>query len=128
MFGGSTGVLCQSGGLFLSPFDDEDVIEGQASVGVEIEDQLGGVPDHIILPVGGGGLSSGLISYFGTTCTYTFVEPNGGACLRAAIKAGRPVKLDKVDTFADGAAVGQIGTKNLCPSQGCWFGQYADHS
>ena len=101
------------GAYFLSPFDDEDVIEGQASVGVEIEDQLGGVPDHIILPVGGGGLSSGLISYFGTTCTYTFVEPNGGACLRAAIKAGRPVKLDKVDTFADGAAVGQIGTKTF---------------
>lgn len=101
------------GAYFLSPFDDEDVIEGQASVGVEIEDQLGGVPDHIILPVGGGGLSSGLISYFGTTCNYTFVEPNGGACLRAAIKAGRPVKLDKVDTFADGAAVGQIGTKTF---------------
>ena len=74
------------GAYFLSPFDDEDVIEGQASVGVEIEDQLGGVPDHIILPVGGGGLSSGLISYFGTTCTYTFVEPKGGACLRAALK------------------------------------------
>ena len=101
------------GAYFLSPFDDEDVIEGQASVGVEIEDQLGGVPDHIILPVGGGGLSSGLISYFGTTCTYTFVEPKGGACLRAALKVGRPVKLDKVDTFADGAAVGQIGVKNF---------------
>ena len=98
---------------FLSPFDDEDVIEGQASVGVEIEAQLGGVPDHIILPVGGGGLSSGLISYFGTECTYTFVEPKGGACLRAALKAGRPVKLDKVDTFADGAAVGRIGEKTF---------------
>ena len=41
------------------PFDDEDVIEGQASVAVEIERQLGGIPDHIVLPVGGGGLSSG---------------------------------------------------------------------
>ena len=46
----------QTGGHFLSPFDDEDVIEGQATVAVEIEAQLGGVPDHVILPVGGGGL------------------------------------------------------------------------
>ena len=67
----------------------------------------------VVLPVGGGGLSSGLISYFGTECTYTFVEPKGGACLRAALKAGRPVKLDKVDTFADGAAVKTIGTESF---------------
>lgn len=98
---------------FLSPFDDDDVIEGQASVGVEIEAQLGALPDHIILPVGGGGLSAGLISYFGTACTYTFVEPKGGACLRAALEEGRPVKLDKVDPFADGAAVGQIGERTF---------------
>ena len=98
---------------FLSPFDDDDVIEGQASVGVEIEAQLGALPDHIILPVGGGGLSAGLVSYFCTACTYTFVEPKGGACLRAALEEGRPVKLDKVDPFADGAAVGQIGERTF---------------
>ncbi len=96
---------------FLSPFDDEDVIEGQASVAVEIEQQLGGVPDQIILPVGGGGLSAGMISYFQNTSNYTLVEPLGGACLWAALIAGKPVKLDKVDTFADGAAVGQIGQR-----------------
>ena len=62
---------------FLSPFDDEDVIEGQASVAVEIEQQLGGVPDQIILPVGGGGLSAGMISYFQNTSHYTLVEPLG---------------------------------------------------
>ncbi len=94
---------------FLSPFDDEDVIEGQASVAVEIEQQLGGVPDQIILPVGGGGLSSAMISYFENSSQYTLVEPLGGACLWAALIAGKPAKLDKVDTFADGAAVGQIG-------------------
>lgn len=103
----------QQKAYFLSPFDDDDVIEGQASVGVEIEAQLGALPDHIILPVGGGGLSAGLISYFGTACTYTFVEPKGGACLRAALEEGRPVKLDKVDPFADGAAVGQIGERTF---------------
>ena len=96
---------------FLSPFDDEDVIEGQASVAVEIEQQLGGAPDQVILPVGGGGLSSAMISYFKNSSQYTLVEPLGGACLWAALIAGKPAKLDKVDTFADGAAVGQIGQR-----------------
>ncbi|ETX29633.1 threonine ammonia-lyase IlvA [Roseivivax isoporae] len=95
-------------GAFLPPFDDPLVIEGQASVGVEIEDEMGR-PDHIVVPVGGGGLSAGLLSYFGDGPQYTLVEPAGGACLRAALQAGRPVPLPRVDTFADGAAVGQIG-------------------
>ncbi len=94
---------------FLSPFDDEDVIEGQASVAVEIERQLGKAPDHIILPVGGGGLSSGMIKYFENRSHFTLVEPMGGACLWAALIAGKPVSIDRIDTFADGAAVGQIG-------------------
>ncbi|WP_136443357.1 threonine ammonia-lyase IlvA [Pacificoceanicola onchidii] len=97
------------GGFFLSPFDDVDVIEGQASVGAEIEAQLGGVPDTLVVPVGGGGLGSGLLGYFGSKPNYTFVEPKGGACLRAALEAGKPVTLDKVNTFADGAAVARIG-------------------
>ena len=99
----------QSGAHFLSPFDDADVIEGQASVAVEIERQLGGLPDHIVLPVGGGGLGSGMLGYFGDQCRATLVEPMGGACLWAALEAGHPVALERVDTFADGAAVGQIG-------------------
>ena len=103
----------ETGGHFLSPFDDEDVIEGQASVAVEVEEQMGGKPDHLILPVGGGGLSSGVLSYFGADVQYTFVEPAGGACLRAALQLGRPVKLDHVNTFADGAAVGQIGERTF---------------
>ena len=101
------------GGHFLSPFDDEDVIEGQASVGVEIEAQLGGAPDHLILPVGGGGLSAGLHSYFGPRVALTLVEPAGGACLAAALAAGAPVRLPRVDTFADGAAVARIGERTF---------------
>jgi len=99
------------GGHFLSPFDDEDVIEGQASVAVEIEAQLGIVPERIVLPVGGGGLSSGVRSYFGPEANMVFVEPVGGACLAAALKAGEPVRLNTVNTFADGAAVAQIGAR-----------------
>ena len=108
----------EAGGAFLSPFDDDDVIEGQASVAVEIEDQMGGLPDHVVVPVGGGGLSAGTLSYFGTGCQYSFVEPSGGACLQAALTAGRPVKLSKVNTFADGAAVGQIGERTFARLSG----------
>ncbi len=108
----------EQGAHFLSPFDDEDVIEGQASVAVEIEQQLGRIPDHVVVPVGGGGLSAGTLSYFGTDIQYSFVEPLGGACLRAALQAGRPVKLDHVNTFADGAAVGRIGERTFARLKG----------
>jgi threonine dehydratase len=97
------------GGHFLSPFDDMDVIEGQASVAVEIEAQLGDAPDLVLLPVGGGGMSAGVVRWFGDRARCMFVEPAGGACLRAALIAGYPVTLDHVDTFVDGAAVGRIG-------------------
>jgi len=101
----------REGGHFLSPFDDDDVIEGQSSIAVEIEAQLGRVPDHVILPVGGGGMSAGVTRWFGDRLHCLYAEPSGGACLRAALKAGKPVALDHVDTFVDGAAVGKIGAK-----------------
>ncbi len=103
----------ETGGHFLSPFDDEDVIEGQASVAVEIMRQMGGLPDRIIMPVGGGGLSSGVRGFFGSDLAYTLVEPSGGACLGAALKAGAPVSLNHIDNFADGAAVARIGEKTF---------------
>ncbi|OJI94967.1 L-threonine ammonia-lyase [Planktotalea frisia] len=100
-------------GHFLSPFDDDDVIEGQATVAVEIEAQLGEMPDRIVLPVGGGGLSAGVRGYIGARSEMTFVEPLGGACLFAALSAQEPVDLPRVDTFADGAAVGRIGARTF---------------
>lgn len=107
------GHAADKGGHFLSPFDDADVIEGQASVAVEIEDQLGSAPDFVILPVGGGGMSSGVSTYFGEQTYPIFVEPQGGACLRSALAAGHPVSLEHVDTFVDGAAVGRIGEQTF---------------
>ncbi len=101
------------GGHFLSPFDDEDVIEGQASVAVEIEQELGRVPDHIILPVGGGGLSAGTRSYFGETCNYTLVEPTGAPSLARALQDGAPVDVSPIDAFVDGAAVAKIGARTF---------------
>ncbi|WP_193143323.1 MULTISPECIES: threonine ammonia-lyase IlvA [unclassified Meridianimarinicoccus] len=100
------------GGHFLAPFDDADVIEGQASVSVEILDQLGKSPDLMVLPVGGGGLASGARRYLSEVAPAVdlrLVEPQGGASLSAALAAGAPVKLAKVDNFVDGAAVAQIG-------------------
>lgn len=101
----------EQGAHFLSPFDDDDVIEGQASVAVEIEQELGQVPDHIVMPVGGGGLSAGVVGYFGTECGYTFVEPSGAKSLAAAIDEGRPVDVSPIDSFVDGAAVAKLGAR-----------------
>ncbi|MEQ9260266.1 MAG: threonine ammonia-lyase IlvA [Roseovarius sp.] len=106
------------GGQFLPPFDDEDVIVGQATVAVEIEAQMEGMPDLIVMPVGGGGLSAGISSYFGGATDYALIEPSGGACLAAALEAGHPVRLNHVDTFADGAAVAQIGEKTFARLKG----------
>jgi threonine dehydratase len=97
---------------FLSPFDDPDVIEGQASVAVEMLDQLGRAPDLVVLPVGGGGLASGVTSYLremAPETRYRFVEPLGGASLMAALEQGAPVKLSRVNSFVDGAAVARLG-------------------
>ena len=104
------------GAHFLSPFDDPDVIEGQASVAVELLDQLGRSPDMVILPVGGGGLSSGVTAYLrveSPLTEYRFVEPLGGASLTAALLAQGPVKLPKVNSFVDGAAVARLGENNF---------------
>ncbi len=104
------------GAHFLAPFDDVDVIEGQASVAVEIMQQLGKAPDMIVLPVGGGGLSSGVVSYLteqGAQTEVRFVEPLGAPSLKSAIEAGKPVTLNVVDSFVDGAAVARIGKENF---------------
>ncbi|MDP4031369.1 MAG: threonine ammonia-lyase IlvA [Pseudorhodobacter sp.] len=102
----------QQGAHFLSPFDDPDVIEGQASVAVELLEQLEAAPDLVILPVGGGGLASGVTAYLREVAPqvdFRFVEPLGGASLTAALQAGGPVTLPQVNSFVDGAAVARLG-------------------
>ncbi|MFQ6752901.1 threonine ammonia-lyase IlvA [Cereibacter sphaeroides] len=97
---------------FLAPFDDPDVIEGQASVGVELLEQLGRAPDLVVLPVGGGGLASGVTAFLRSEAPETdfrFVEPAGGASLLAALEAGGPTALPRVNSFVDGAAVARLG-------------------
>jgi threonine dehydratase len=112
----SQAFCAEKGAHFLSPFDDEDVIEGQASVAVEMLDQLGHAPDLVILPVGGGGLASGVTRYLRAEAPQTdfrFVEPLGGASLTAALAAQEPVTLKRVNSFVDGAAVARLGDRTF---------------
>jgi threonine dehydratase len=106
----------EKGAHFLSPFDDDDVIEGQASVAVEMLEQLGRAPDLVVLPVGGGGLASGVTRFLRSEAPqtdYRFVEPLGGASLTAALAAQEPVTLARVNSFVDGAAVARLGDKTF---------------
>jgi threonine dehydratase len=102
----------EQGAHFLPPFDDPHVIEGQASVAVEMMQELGGAPDILVLPVGGGGLSAGMTRYLDAvraTCEIVLVEPCGGPSLTAALANGAPVEVPITDNFVDGAAVARIG-------------------
>ncbi len=104
-------------GLMVPPFDHKDIIEGQATVGMEILAQLGDLkPDLVVLPVGGGGLSAGVTRYFaevGNNARFAFCEPAGAPSLRTSLTEGKRVKLAKVDNFVDGAAVAEIGRENF---------------
>jgi len=109
------------GGHFLSPFDDKDVIEGQATVTYEILNQLGRVPDILIVPVGGGGLSASarrLLAELAPETDIYFVEPSGGMSLAAAVAANEPTTIENVNTFVDGAAVARIGKHTFVELKG----------
>ncbi|MFK5998043.1 MAG: threonine ammonia-lyase IlvA [Rhodobacterales bacterium] len=101
---------------FLPPYDSLDVIEGQASIGLEINQQLSKPADYMVVPVGGGGLSSGLIKYYkaqGGGPKFRLVEPEGARSLHASLENGQLTCLPNVDNFVDGAAVAQIGQHNF---------------
>jgi threonine dehydratase len=96
---------------FIPPFDDIKIIEGQATVGVEIHNQLSSI-DYVFVPVGGGGLAAGVGSYFKTYSPQTKiigVEPEGAPSMTAALQAGQPVTLDSIERFVDGASVKRVG-------------------
>ena len=101
----------ESGLTFIPPFDDYKIIEGQGTVGVEILEELSDI-DFIFIPVGGGGLSAGIGSYFKTYSPKTTIiglEPQGAPSMYEALKAGHPVTLENIDRFVDGAAVKRVG-------------------
>jgi threonine dehydratase len=110
--------VAETGGAMVPPFDADDIIEGQGTVAAEILDQLpeGVTPDLVIMPVGGGGLASGLTGYFKDVVAkdgFLFTEPEGAPSLKTSLTKGEPVTLPKVDNFVDGAAVARIGDLNF---------------
>ncbi|MFN9665713.1 MAG: threonine ammonia-lyase [Sediminibacterium sp.] len=97
--------------VFIPAFDDRRIIEGQATVGMEILEDLA-VIDYLFLPVGGGGLSAGVGAYLKMHSPQTKiigVEPAGAPSMLEAIKAGHPVVVENIDRFVDGAAVKKVG-------------------
>jgi threonine dehydratase len=103
---------------FIPPYDNYQIIEGQATVGLEILEDLNHV-DFLFVPVGGGGLASGVGSYFKTFSPSTKiigVEPEGAPSMTAAFKAGHPVTVNNIEHFVDGASVSRAGdiTYSIC--------------
>jgi len=107
--------------VFVPPFDDTDIIEGQSSIGLEILEDLQN-PDYIVVPIGGGGLAAGIVTALkknNASCKMIGVEPLGAPSMTEALRAGHPVMLEKIDTFVDGASVKRVGDINfeLCKNQ-----------
>lgn len=100
------------GKTFIHPFDDKEVIEGQATMALEILNQSSASLDYILVPVGGGGLISGIITVMKSLSPKTKiigVEPQGAPSMQKALEAGQRISLKKMDRFVDGAAVRQVG-------------------
>ena len=109
----------ENGKTFIPPFDDPKVMEGQGTIGKEIMQQSKVKLDYIFVPIGGGGLASGLGSYIKQISPETKiigVEPAGAPCMKTAIDTGHVVELEHIDKFVDGAAVKKAGamTYEVC--------------
>ncbi len=107
-----------SGKVYIPPYDDRYVIAGQGTVGLEIMSQLPDA-DAVVVPVGGGGLASGIavaVKAINPNCRVYAVEPETAASMKKSVQAGKPVELASADTIADGTAVRKPGdlTYEIC--------------
>jgi threonine dehydratase len=104
---------CQEQGkTFVHPFDDEKVIEGQATIGLELLEQTDVPIDYVFVAIGGGGLASGLCAVFNSlspTTKIVGVEPEGAPSMKTSIDKGENTRLESIDKFIDGAAVQRVG-------------------
>lgn len=103
-------------GIFIHPFDDQDIINGQATAALEILEQSDEPIDYLFLPIGGGGLAAGVCSVFRELSPHTKiigVEPSAAASMKKALEKGKPVLLEKISRFVDGAAVQKVGDLNF---------------
>ncbi|WP_430335825.1 threonine ammonia-lyase IlvA [Rhodococcus sp. ACT016] len=102
-----------TGAMLVPAFDAPATIAGQGTIAREIVEQLGEVPNRVIVPIGGGGLLAGIAAWSAEHTPETQligVEAAGAASMTAALRAGHPVALESVDTFVDGAAVQTAGS------------------
>jgi threonine dehydratase len=102
----------ENGKTFIHPFDDPLIIEGQATVALEIIQEASCAIDYVFVPIGGGGLVSGVGSYFRQLSPSTKiigVEPAGAPSMKESLSAGHVVELDEINKFVDGAAVKRVG-------------------
>ena len=105
-------LAAENGYTFVHPFDDLDVATGQGTIAMEIIKELPLV-DYILVPVGGGGLATGvstLAKLLNPKIKVIGVEPAGANCLQESVRAGKVTTLEKVNTIADGTAVKTPGT------------------
>jgi len=109
--------FCNSrGASFVHPFDDEKVIEGQGTVAKEILDDADFSIDYLLVPIGGGGLAAGCVSYFSQKYPHAKiigVEPEGAPSMKTSIENGVNTELKEIDKFVDGAAVKKVGDKTF---------------
>lgn len=108
---------CKSSGrCFIHPFNDPQIIEGQGTVGMEILEQTNAAIDYMFVPVGGGGLISGLGAWVKAMSPNTRiigVEPSGAPSMTRSLEAGSVITLEEIDKFVDGAAVKRVGDLNF---------------
>lgn len=109
----------EQGKIYVHPFDDPKIIEGQATVGLELIEQATAPIDYVFVAIGGGGLASGLCGVFKALSPNTKiigVEPEGAPSMKVSIANGRNTELKQIDKFVDGAAVQRVGdlTFDIC--------------
>ncbi len=106
----------KTGSEFIHPFDNEKIIEGQGTVGLELLKDSNSQIDFLILPIGGGGLAAGVSSVIKQLSPETRiigVEPEGAPSMKDSLEAGHRITLDTIDKFVDGAAVKSVGDKTF---------------
>ena len=102
--------------IFIHPFDDEKVMEGQGTVATEILADTENSIDFLFVPIGGGGLAAGMGSYFHWLSPHTSVigvEPLGAPAMKRSLERGEVLKLEVIDKFVDGAAVKRVGERTF---------------
>ena len=109
----------KSKSIFIHPFEDKDVVIGQATLALELLEQSQAPIDYILVPIGGGGLISGVLHVFKTLSPNTKVigiEPEGAPAMHQSLERGKNTELNSIDPFVDGAAVRKVGADayDLC--------------